>query len=95
MPHRIAHKKENDAKRRSLIWLSTTSSALIIVMWIFYMQYAFTAPQDDTNASQTTFVSIFKTGIATIKNTIETGLVNSYLYFHTVASEEKTFTITK
>ena len=93
MPHRITRQKENDAKRRSLIWLSVASSALIIIMWIFYMHYAFTAPQNDTNAPQMTFVSIFKTGIATITTTIETGLVNSYLYFHTVASEEKTFTI--
>lgn len=87
--------KENDAKRRSLIWLSAASSLLIIIMWVFYMTSTLTIPQSDTDAPQATSVSIFKTGIATIKNTIETGLVNSYLYFHTIASEEKTFTITK
>lgn len=93
MPHRIASKRENDAKRRSLIWLSTASSLLIIIIWFFYMEHAFTAPQTDASAAQTTSVSLFKTGLRTIQETVETGLVNAYLYFHTVASEGNTFTI--
>lgn len=95
MSYRITQNEKNNAKRRSLIWLSTASSALIIVMWIFYMQYAFTTASADPNTPPTDSISIFKNGLTTIENTIETGLVNSYLYFHTVASEGKTFTIKK
>lgn len=94
MPHRITPQKENEAKRRQLIWLSAASSALIIIMWIFYMEYTFTAASATTNARESnSSVALFKTGLSTIENTIETGLVNSYLYFHTIASEGKTFTI--
>ena len=85
----------NDVKRRQLIWLSAASSILIIIMWIFYMQRTFTVAPADSDIPQTDSISIFTTGLTTIKETIETGLVNSYLYFHTVASEGKTFTITK
>lgn len=82
-------------KRRQLIWLSTASSILIIIMWIFYMQRTFTLPSNEPNTPKEDSASVFATGLTTIYETVETGLVNSYLYFHTVASEEKTFTITK
>ena len=85
----------NDVKRRQLIWLSTASTILIIMLWIFYMQRTFNATPADTTTPQTDSTSVFKTGLSRIGDTITTGLVNSYLYFHTVASEEKTFTITK
>ena len=93
MHHRLGQHEENKAKRRQLIWLSTASSILIIMLWIFYMQRTFTGPSTDTTSPQTNSTSVFKTGLSRIGNTITTGLVNSYLYFHTVASEEKTFTI--
>lgn len=83
-------------KRRQLIWLSAASTALIVIMWIFYMQKTFTAaPADPAKAAEPGALAVFKTGLAKIGETVETGLVNSYLYFHTVASEGKTFTITK
>ena len=85
MPHNI--------KRRQLIWLSAASTVLIVILWIFYMQRTFTGPSADTNTKKTDSVSVFKTGLMTIGDTVMTGLVNSYLYFHTIASEEKTFTI--
>ncbi|MDO8582581.1 MAG: hypothetical protein Q7R63_01120 [bacterium] len=96
MPHRLARHEEHTAKRRQLIWLSTASTLLIIMLWIFYMQRTFSVPTPaDDRPAQTDSVSVFKNGFSRIATTIETGLVNSYLYFHTVASEEKTFTITK
>ncbi len=95
MPHRIARRQENEAKRRQLVWLSAASSLLIVIMWIFYMERTFTLPADDASAPKTDSVSVFENGLAAIRETVETGLVNSYLYFHTVASEGKTFTITK
>ena len=82
-------------KRRQLIWLSTASTILIIMLWIFYMQRTFTGLSATPETPQTNSTSVFKTGLATIGDTVMTGIVNSYLYFHTVASEEKTFTITK
>lgn len=95
MSHRLTRHDENRKKRRELIALSAASSVLIVIMWIFYMQYTFTRPNADTNAEGANSASVFKTGLSVIADTVETGLVNSYLYFHTVASEEKTFTITK
>jgi|GEM_PF-2461001 len=95
MPHRLTHNKEQAKKRRELIWLSATSSVLIIIMWIFYMQYTFTQKNDAVIAPQAQPISILKAGLNAIVDTIETGFVNSYIYFHTVASEGKTFTITK
>lgn len=85
----------NDIKRRQLIWLSTASTILIIMLWIFYMQRTFSLAPVDTTTPQTDSVSVFKNGLSRMSDTVMTGLVNSYLYFHTVASEEKTFTITK
>ena len=82
-------------KRRQLIWLSTASTALIILLWIFYMERTFNPAPQVANEARTDSFAVFKNGLAAIGGTIETGLVNSYLYFHTVASEEKTFTITK
>jgi hypothetical protein len=83
------------AKRRQLIWLSTASTLLIIMLWIFYMERTFSPTPKDTAAAQTDSVSILENGLSRIGDTVMTGLVNSYLYFHTVASQEKTFTITK
>ena len=59
------------------------------------MERTFTAAPADPQTPQTDAVSFFTKGLTTIGDTVETGLVNSYLYFHTVASEKKTFTITK
>lgn len=95
MSHRLKEREANDIKRRQLIWLSVASSALIIMVWIFYIERTFTGLSREPAAPQTDSVSVFKTGLSTIGETITTGLVNSYLYFHTVASEGKTFTITK
>lgn len=96
MSHRLAHHNEEKIKRRQLIWLSAASTALIIMLWIFYMQRTFSAPTPaNETAPQSGITSVFKTGLSAIGDTVMTGLVNSYLYFHTVASEEKTFTITK
>ncbi len=95
MSHRLTHHEEDKAKRRQLIWLSAASTILIIILWIFYMQRTFTSLSNTPDVPQTDSTSVFKTGLTTISDTVITGLVNSYLYFHTVASEEKTFTITK
>ncbi|MSR73839.1 MAG: hypothetical protein EXS60_02185 [Candidatus Pacebacteria bacterium] len=86
---------ENATKRRQLIWLSAASTILIVMLWIFYMQRTFNPTPKDTAVTQTDSVSVFENGLSTIGDTVMTGLVNSYLYFHTVASQEKTFTITK
>lgn len=86
---------ENATKRRQLIWLSAASTILIVMLWIFYMQRTFNPTPKDTTVTQTDSVSVFENGLSTIGDTVMTGLVNSYLYFHTVASQEKTFTITK
>jgi hypothetical protein len=91
MSRRLTHHDEEKTKRRQLFWLSTSSSVLIVVLWIFYMQASFGAGRTEAGKKIET---TFNKGIAVIGETIETGLVNSYLYFHTVASEEKTFTIT-
>lgn len=95
MPHRLTHHETERTKRRQLIWLSAASTALIIMLWIFYMQRTFSAAPTEEAAPKTDVASVFENGLSAIGDTVMTGLVNSYLYFHTVASEEKTFTITK
>ncbi len=93
MPHRLTHHETERTKRRQLIWLSAALTALIVMLWIFYMQRTFSvAPAEPTDV-KTDAASVFENGLTAISDTVMTGLVNSYLYFHTVASEEKTFTI--
>lgn len=65
------------------------------MLWIFYMQRTFSPAPKETEAQKTDSLSVFENGLSAIGDTVMTGLVNSYLYLHTVASEEKTFTITK
>ncbi len=81
-------------KRRTLVALSSVSVAAIIVLWIFYMNYAIGSPVEpaspDAGAS-----AIFMKGTDVIAASVRNGLVNSYLYFHGIVSEGTTFEIHK
>lgn len=93
MPHRL--KNLPDAtKHRLLIALSGISVALIIVLWVLYLNWSLQSPVSGSTPREETG-AIFKTGLAVIKEKIEIGFINSYLYFHNIFAEGRTFTITQ
>lgn len=91
MPYRVTdHSPE--AKRRALIALSSASTLAIVALWIVYMQYSLGTP-DGTPTSGV--AAVFSSGIDSIADIVRTGLVNSYMYFHSLAADGTTYTITK
>lgn len=92
MPHRL--KNLPDAtKYRLLIALSGVSIALIILLWVVYLNWTLQSPVNESTPVRETS-AIFKTGIQVIKEKIEIGFINTYLYFHNAFTEGRTFTIT-
>ena len=77
-----------------LIILTTISVGVIVVFWGFYLNWTIQSPASDAPPAVST-TDIFKTGISVIRDTIETGFINSYLYFHTLFSSGRTFMIQK
>ena len=92
MPYRLSQAEENAKKKRALVALSSASVAAIVALWILYMNWTLAAPDAAPQAGAT---EIFGTGMTTIAHTVETGLINSYLYFHHAATEGTTFTISR
>lgn len=91
MSHRVTTHSPQD-RRRALIALSSASTLAIIALWIVYMQYALGTPD---GAPESGTAAIFASGIDSITHIIRTGLVNSYMYFHSLAADGVTYTIQK
>ena len=81
-------------KRRALIQLSSASVAVIVALWILYMNWM-VSPSVENGATDAGSLDIFKNGIKVIAESVETGIVNSYMYFHGALAESTTFTIRK
>ena len=81
-------------KRRALIQLSSASVAVILVLWILYMNWM-VSPSVDNASADAGSLDIFNNGITVIMKSIETGIVNTYMYFHSTFAESTTFTIHK
>ena len=92
MPYRLSQAEENAKKKRALIALSSASVAAIVALWILYMNWTLAAPDAVPQAGG---AEIFGTGMRTITRTVETGLINSYLYFHAAATTGTTFVISR
>ena len=90
MSHRVNETQAE--KRRTLIALSASSIAVIVILWICYLNYTVVSPDYAENAGPSAG-TVFMTGLATIGNTIATGLANSYVYFHDTVTEPATFEI--
>jgi len=82
-----------DTKRRALIALSSASTLAIVALWIVYMQYSLGTP--DGTPETSSVATVFASGIDSIIHIVRTGLVNSYMYFHALASDGVTYTIQK
>ena len=91
MPDRLIHSRDAE-KRRALIALSVSSVAAILLVWILYMNWSLDSPDAMPHAS---IGQIFGAGSGAITHSIETGLVNSYLYFHSAMTSGNTFVISK
>lgn len=79
-------------KRRTLVMLSASSIAVIIALWALYLNYAVEFPAYGEPAGPTPS-DIFRTGLSTTIETIETGLANAYLYFHDTITTPNTIII--
>lgn len=91
MPHRLKD-LPYATKHRLLIALSAVSIALIIVVWTLYLNWTLQSPGATATSGKETN-AIFKTGMSVIKEKIEIGFINSYLYFHNALTEGRTITI--
>lgn len=79
-------------KRRALIALSSASVLAIVALWIVYMHYMLSSPDGPTDGGMG---AIFANGLDVTFETVRTGLVNSYMYFHAVFAEGTTYTVTR
>lgn len=91
MPYRITSNSP-EAKRRALIALSAASTLAIVALWIVYMQYSLGTPDGTADSG---IAAVFASGIDSIAHIVRTGLVNSYMYFHSLAADGVTYTISK
>ena len=87
MSHSLTPTHETE-KRRALIALSAASVAAIVLGWIVYMSWSLDSPDAAPHAG---IGQIFSTGTNVIVRSVETGLINSYLYFHNGLVNGNTF----
>ena len=92
MPHRLVLAYKEARKRRALIALTAASVAAILALWILYMNWSLDSPDAAPRASA---AGIFKTGAYVITRSIETGLINAYLYFHSRLTTGNTYILDK
>lgn len=94
MPHRVNNLKNlpDDVKRRLLVCLTAVSVVLIVALWAVYFDWTLQSPLYGAPPAATTG-DIFKTGLSVIGAMVEKGIINSYLYFHAVISQGRTFVI--
>lgn len=91
MPHRLKD-LPHATKYRLFIALSGVSIAFIIVLWVAYLNWTLPFPTSGSTHAEETG-AIFKTGIQVIKEKIEIGFINTYLYFHHAFADGRTITI--
>ncbi len=94
MPHRITAPRTDTEKRRALIYLSSASVAVIVVLWILYMNWVISPSVEGVSADAGS-LEIFTNGLRVIARSVETGVVNAYMYFHSALTGSTTFTIHK
>jgi len=74
-------KKDEPVKRRWLVFLTVVTTILIVILWTFYLKATLVAVEDPYNPPAPGTWDIFKTGLTVIRERVETGLTNSFLFF--------------
>ena len=85
---------DEQSKMKWLLGMTALTVALVIFLWVIYLN-ATVASVDDSKNNQFSNWDVFKAGLVTISEKVESGVINSYLFFHDKLNQGTTFTITK
>lgn len=80
MPHPLDDFNE-ESRRRLLILLTAVSVAVIIVLWVIYLNWSIAGLPQGEYVNDTGVGAILRTGLRIISEKIEAGTANTYVFF--------------
>ena len=83
------------SKRKWFLGLTAASTLIVVFLWAVYLNATVASVGDDQRRSQLSNWDVFKAGLSVVADKAESGLANSYVFFHDKVREGKTFTISK